>query len=147
MVQPSDFPECCVVGQTVGNDVQWFCSEVLIHPRAVLTATHCVQDRPDRVLLNADSTSFSSYPELVPVTRMRVHPDYVPGATHDLCILILGRPSGVAPVAIATSEEVGAANNVLLVGFGYSDPSLPIGFWDQAAGGCGDWAAAAVARR
>jgi endonuclease G len=127
-VQPGSFPECCVVGRGEGTDVEWFCSGTLIHPRAVLTAAHCAADRPNRVLLRADNTSFTSQAELLPVLRIRVHPEYVPDSTHDLCILILGRDSAVAPATICTPQELDDADTVHLVGFGYNDPNQPLGF-------------------
>jgi endonuclease G len=59
-----------------------------------------------------------------------VHPQYRehPWNENDINVLILDRPAGVAPVPIATLEQLRAAEQVRLVGFGYNDPMLPTGF-------------------
>ncbi|MDX1578564.1 MAG: trypsin-like serine protease, partial [Gemmatimonadota bacterium] len=118
---------------------RWFCSGVLVSPRVVLTAAHCAPDI-DRVFLGG-RTIFAigeneEHPdppegEVLEVERVYVHPDYHPAflPRHDIAVLVLEEEATEAvPVPIASTAAVNGADEVMLVGFGFSHPTLNLGF-------------------
>jgi endonuclease G len=124
-VQAGAFPDCALVGSAT----RFFCSGTLIHPRAVLSAGHCAPGRPTRVRLRCETDVSTGTEEEIPVTKVRVHPQYnTLGPWHDFSLLILAAPAKTKPAPRASTAELAKATSVQLVGFGYDDPDSPLGF-------------------
>lgn len=133
---PGDDAVVALILEQRGRRPHLLCSGVVISPRIVVTAAHCLNDlgtnnlerSPLRIVLGSDVTR--------PRTSLRaiaanVHPDYyhTPLAPHDLATLVLERSVPVPPITLATQEletpDIGAP--VRLVGFGGTDPADPGG--------------------
>ncbi|MCA1623718.1 MAG: trypsin-like serine protease [Acidobacteria bacterium] len=137
-VPPGIHPECCLVGQVSpgSNAFRWYCSGVLIHPQAVLTAAHCLNSQkgqsPNVVALNTVSLNNSDMvnADIIRILRPPViHPFYNSSIKiHDIAVLILRNPSIVAPVQRATHFETINANSVTVVGFGNTNPTGTLNF-------------------
>ena len=128
-----EHPDCCLIGQSFANHtLGWFCSGALIHPRIVVTAGHCHQPPEttiNTVALGADDQNKLGGAEIVSVKRAVVHPLYTQTRQFgDMTVLILRTDAKTTPVAVASSEEVGAATKTLLVGFGNDDLASTKGF-------------------
>jgi endonuclease G len=130
-VPAGGFPECVLVGRRRFNgSISWFCTGVLVHPRIVLTAAHCMDpSQPANVVaLNAIDQDDLSQAELIGVRRMVRHPRYPSTGLHDIAVMILRRRSTIAPVRLATAAEVDSAQQTTLVGFGNDDVLSTRGF-------------------
>ena len=67
--------------------------------------------------------------ESINIQRVVVHPDYRPTTKiNDIAILILPSPAVVRPVEMATKQEIDAALEATLVGFGNNNLSASSGF-------------------
>ena len=131
---PGKYPDCALIGRRFPNgSVNWFCSGVLVHPRVVLTAGHCQdpQSAMNVVALNAVTMTDLQDAEIVGVRRVRVNPQYPQVIGNDVSVLILRRGASVAPVPVATTEDVAAVAGTTLVGFGNSDVLSTKGFGTQ----------------
>jgi secreted trypsin-like serine protease len=131
---PGKYPECVLIGRRFPNgSVSWFCSGVLVHPRVVLTAGHCQdpQSPMNVVALNAVTMTDLEDAEIIGVRRVRVNPQYPQVIGNDISVLVLRRRATVTPVRIATAEDLAAAADTTLVGFGNSDVLSTKGFGIQ----------------
>ena len=113
---PNTWPDAvAVLGQT-GT-----CSGTLIGPDLVLTAGHCSEIEPERIV--ADTTDYTRGGIAVEVAQTIVHPDWT--STNDAALLVLATPvPGVAPRAIGaacTFDAFTAGSPVELVGFGLTN--------------------------
>lgn len=136
-VAQGGYPECCLIGEKFTNgSISWFCTGVLVHPRIVLTAAHCHQPNDPRfpskanvVALNCEDKDRLGAAEIVSARRTRVHPKYPSlNPLHDIAVLVLRKNANVAPVGIASTDEINASTRTTLVGFGNSDVNATRGF-------------------
>jgi hypothetical protein len=104
------------------------CSGVLIAPRLVLTAAHCVGEFSAASNLEVLFGSSAGDPAAVlgRVAAVQVHPDYhAEGDPADLALLILATSSPVPPLALNTTalDQSWVGRSVRLVGFGQTGPT------------------------
>jgi endonuclease G len=127
LVPPGGFPTCCCIG----DSTRWFCTGVVVAPTVVLTAAHCGQNIT-RVMVGGNKVTpfLDADARRIAVRAVRVHPNYRgrPYHENDITVLILASPANVPPTPLATTEQLRAATEVELVGFGYNDPERPLGF-------------------
>lgn len=126
---PGTYSECCLIGNSSGGGFlnEWFCTGTLIHPRVVVTALHCIAPgqgapNPNSIAIGVEDQRKVRTEHIHRVLRIER------SATSDIALLILQKPSTVAPVALATSEQVANAGTIHLVGFGNTDKKGLIGF-------------------
>ena len=116
-VSPGEWPDAVAVLGTRGT-----CTGTLIAPDLVLTAGHCAEIEPARIV--AGSTSFTSGGEQVPVAQVITYPDWQ--HSYDAAVLVLAQPvPDIAPRALArecTFDSFAQGTQVRLVGFGLTDP-------------------------
>lgn len=117
------FDECAAVGRT--DIAGFYCSGVLAaSSRLVITAAHCGPDGhstlPDAVVLRATNLSNIADAEVIAGT-FNDYPGYILGGPHDIAVLALAQSSTVNPVNLATTQEMQAATEVILAGFGDDD--------------------------
>ena len=132
-VTSDEYPDCCLVGrQNANGTFGWFCSGVLVHPRIVLTAGHCLVSGhvANSVALRAKDQTDLTEAEIIPIQTMVAHPLYVQSHQfHDISVIVLRKEAKeVKPVEIAAASELDMAEKTTLVGFGNNDKLSTRGF-------------------
>ena len=107
--QAETWPFQVALGRPRANGrIRQFCGGSVIAPKWVLTAAHCVINRAEsdfRVLVGTNDLDTGG--RRLQVRSVRVHPGYSGGLypINDIALVELVRPSGVAPVALATAMD------------------------------------------
>jgi trypsin len=87
----------------------FICTGSLIAPTRVLTAGHCVKKtkpRKLRVIAGRPWMSGKRAGEHIPVTRIRIHPDYNPKKDRrDIAVITLARPAEAPAIALPSPRE------------------------------------------
>ena len=99
------------------------CSGVLIAPRAVLTAGHCVRTPRDRVrrVRSVRIGNPNAETQRVRVASVVVHPNYAaarPESGHDIAVILLRDAAHASPVSIMTAAEEEGIRRIRVMGFG-----------------------------
>ena len=130
-----------VVGGSRADPAQWpyavaifrkghlHCGGSVIGPARVLTAAHCVNGfnlANFQVVVGRPNLRALSVGQSIAVTSGRVHPDFEQTALHDVAVLDLVQPAGVAPIPVATPEQNSATTfpgaKLHVAGYGATKP-------------------------
>lgn len=109
-----DAGDPAVVSITIGGGQ---CSGVVVAPRVVVTAAHCIAPGAGTVDVAGDTAN------VVSIWVDRYYADSTGDVDHDLAALRLDRDANVTPISIATP----VLGSVRLIGFGATAPNGPRG--------------------
>lgn len=105
-------------------DGDFLCSAVLVGPRQLVTAAHCLYGlENDPAPLSAVFAANASTGTSVDVTEVVVHPDYATTPSQDIAVAWLGADAPVPPVpwSVEPLDDSQVGQDVEIVGFG--DPA------------------------
>ncbi|WP_437686945.1 trypsin-like serine protease [Sorangium sp. So ce176] len=106
-----------------GHDVDTFCSAVLVAPRVLLTAAHCLSARRVEEMEAYFGSHVAVLGYHARIVEAHLHPAYDPDTRqNDLALLLLAEPAPVRPAQLREAAlEAGAVGQTIrIVGFGAS---------------------------
>ncbi|AUX44251.1 uncharacterized protein SOCE26_057150 [Sorangium cellulosum] len=106
-----------------GHGVETFCSAVLVAPRVLLTAAHCLSSRRAEEMEAYFGANVALPGYHARIVEAHPHPAYDPDTRqNDIALLLLAAPPPVLPVALRQAPlEAGAVGQTIrIVGFGAS---------------------------
>ncbi len=134
VVGPSEsgarFADHVVMVLTRGGDRDGFCTGIVLGPRAVLTAAHCLRPTRDMAVHYRDA---SGKPVLVAVAAAVAHPLYRPNAiaerqvSIDLALIETETPLDprFTPARLAEGEGPAVGDETILAGYGVAREGIP----------------------
>ncbi len=134
VVGPSEsgarFADHVVMVLSRGGDREGFCTGIVLGPRAVLTAAHCLRPTRDMVVAYRDA---SGKPVLVAVAAAEAHPLYRPNAiaerqvSIDLALIETETPLDprFTPPRLAEGDGPAVGDETILAGYGVAREGIP----------------------
>lgn len=116
------------VVMTYNPDGNLICTGTLIRDNVILTAAHCLSEKPDGLkIIFGVAPMTSKYVSRKSVSFVR-HPSFRPPNTHDIALIVFsgGLPAGFKPVEIAPEKfPLKEGYKFTAVGYGRTDGNTP----------------------